>query len=122
MFLCIKGKAIHVEMIERFGYTGKCMFWQTVINDQRPKLKLQVNGIEIENLGDIGVDVTIISQSSWNSEWPLQKVYTYILGIEKLYEIKQSVRCIKCVQLTYVADIPINFMVKGSSITVIYSD
>lgn len=24
------------------------MFWKTVVNDLRPKLKLQINGIEIE--------------------------------------------------------------------------
>lgn len=31
------------------------MFWETVVNDQRPKLKLQVNGIEIVGLVDTGM-------------------------------------------------------------------
>jgi hypothetical protein len=37
---------------------------QTVGNDQRPRLKLQANGVEIEGLVNTGVDVTIISQRS----------------------------------------------------------
>lgn len=40
------------------------MFWQTTINDQRPKLKIQINGIEIEGLVDTGADVMIISPKS----------------------------------------------------------
>jgi hypothetical protein len=32
-----------------------------------------VNNTEIEDL-DTGADVTIISQKSWNLEWPFQKV------------------------------------------------
>lgn len=40
------------------------MFWESVINDQRPKLKLQVNGIEIVGLVDTGTDITIIYQKS----------------------------------------------------------
>lgn len=31
------------------------MFWQTVVNDQRTKLKLQANDSEIEGLVDTGV-------------------------------------------------------------------
>lgn len=30
------------------GVIIKQVFWQTCINDQRPKLKLKINGIEIE--------------------------------------------------------------------------
>ena len=40
------------------------------------KVKLQVNSVEIEGLVDTGVDVTIISPKSWNSEWPLHNVHT----------------------------------------------
>lgn len=45
------------------------MFWQTAVNDQRPKFKLQVSGIEIEDLVDTRADITIISQESWNSNF-----------------------------------------------------
>ena len=37
-------------------------------DDQRPKLNLQVNSIEIKKLVDTGADVTIISQKFWNLE------------------------------------------------------
>lgn len=50
------------------------MFWQTAVNDQKPKLKWQLNDIEIEGLVDTGAGITIISQKSWHSAWPLQKV------------------------------------------------
>lgn len=55
-----------------------------IVNDQRPKLKWQVNGIETEGLMDTG--------AAWNSEWPLQKVYTQVLGIGNLSQIKHSVQ------------------------------
>lgn len=39
----------------------KQVFWQTGTNGQRPKLKIQINGIEIESLVDTGAEITIIS-------------------------------------------------------------
>ena len=39
----------------------KHIFWQTFINDQRPKLRVCINKIAIEGLLDIDVDVTIIT-------------------------------------------------------------
>ena len=43
----------------------KQIFWQTTINDKRPKLRLQLDGIEIKGLVNTGVDITIIlSQDS----------------------------------------------------------
>lgn len=41
------------------GGTRTCILWQTSINDQRPKLKVQKNNIIIEGLLDTGEDVTI---------------------------------------------------------------
>ena len=37
----------------------KFIFWQTSMNDQRPKLRVCLNGIVIEGLLDTGMDVTI---------------------------------------------------------------
>lgn len=34
-----------------------------MVNDQRPKLKLQVNAVEIEDLVDSRTDITIILQT-----------------------------------------------------------
>lgn len=44
-----------------FGNTGKHVFWETVVSDQRPKLRLQVIDIGIEGLMDTGDNATIIS-------------------------------------------------------------
>lgn len=85
----ISGAKLLPLKIRRVGNTGKYVFWKRIVNDQRPKLKLQVNGIETEGLMDTG--------AAWNSEWPLQKVYTQILGIGKLSQIKHSVQELKCV-------------------------
>ena len=57
-FPYIKGKAAPVERPGGFGNTGKCVFWQAVVNDKRQELKSQVNGIEVEGLVNTGVDVT----------------------------------------------------------------
>jgi hypothetical protein len=46
--------------------TRKQIFWQTAINDQRPKMKLQLDGIEIEDLVDFMADIPIILQDSWH--------------------------------------------------------
>ena len=70
------------------------MFWQRVVNDQRPKLMVQMNGVDIEGLVDTGADVSILSQKSWNPDWPLQKVYTQFIGIGKLSRVRQSVQCV----------------------------
>lgn len=58
LFPYIKGKATPVERTGAFGSTGKCVFWQAVVNDKRQELKSQVNGIEVEGLVNTGVDVT----------------------------------------------------------------
>ena len=44
----------------------KCIFWQTSINDQRPKLRVYINGIFIEGLLDTSVNVSIITSESWH--------------------------------------------------------
>ena len=44
----------------------KCIFWKTSINVRRPKLRMCINGIFIEGLLDMGVDVSIITSESWH--------------------------------------------------------
>lgn len=48
-------------------------------------------------LVDTGADAGIHSQTSWNPDWPLQKLYTQFMGIGKLSEIRQNVQWINCV-------------------------
>lgn len=94
----------------------KRIFWQTSIEDQRPKLKVLVNNIEIEGMVDTGADVTIISPKSWPTSWPLQGVDMQFQGVGTLSQIKQSTRWLKCIGpegqvgklRPYVADIAIN--------------
>ena len=59
------------ERTKNSGETIKQLFWQTSINDQRPKLKMQINDIIIEGLVDTDADVTIIAPESWHPNWPL---------------------------------------------------
>ena len=44
----------------------KHVFWQTSINDQRPKLRVRIYGIVIVGLIDTGSDVSIITPESWH--------------------------------------------------------
>ena len=63
---------------------GKCMFWQTSINDQRPKLRVCINGIIIYGLIDMDASVSIITPESWHWNWPLQEAGIQFLGIGTL--------------------------------------
>jgi hypothetical protein len=54
------------------------IFWQTSIKDKKPKLKLQLDEIEIKVLMDTGENITIL-QNSWTPTWPLQKVFIQYL-------------------------------------------
>jgi hypothetical protein len=68
----------------------KQIFWQTSIEDQRPKLRILVNNIEIEGMVNTGANVTIISPKSWLADWPFQKV--------DIQQRKQSTRWLKCTE------------------------
>lgn len=61
----IKGTPMTVEMTGDFESTGKHVFWQTMVNDQRPKLMVHMNGVST-GLVDIGAALSILFQKSWN--------------------------------------------------------
>lgn len=92
------------------------IYWQTSINDQRPKLKIILSNIELEGMVDTGADVTAITRKSWPPLWPLQEVDIQFQGVGTLSQVKQSVRWLKCTgpegQIgklrPYVADTTIN--------------
>ena len=94
----------------------KRVFWQTSINDQRPKLRVRINGIVIIGLIDTGADVSIITPKSWHTNWPLQEADVQLLGIGTISRVKQSTRWVHCIGpegqrgklRPYVADIAIN--------------
>ena len=60
--------------------------WQTVVIDQRPKLKVQLNRFEI-GLMDTGAGITIIFTNSCNYEWFIE-----FIKFQKLSQIKQSMQ------------------------------
>lgn len=91
LFPYIKGKAAPVEGTGAYGSTGKMYVWQAVANDQRPKLMIQMNDVDIEGLVNTGADLSILSQNSWNPNWLHQKVYTQFIGLGKLSRVRQSV-------------------------------
>ena len=51
---------------KKFRRDQKQVFCQTAINGHRPKLKIQINGI------DTGADVTVMSPKYWHPDWPLK--------------------------------------------------
>ena len=108
---------LHVENESKnSGGQSKRIFWQTYINDQRPKLRVCINGIFIEGLLDTGADVSIITPESWHPNWPLHEVDVQFLGIGTLSRVKQSTRWVECIgpegQIgrlrPYIANIAIN--------------
>ena len=48
LFPYIKSKVAPIERTGDLGSPGKYVFWKTVVNDQRPKLMVQMNGIDID--------------------------------------------------------------------------
>ena len=76
----------------------KCIFWQTSINEQRPKLRVCIDKVVIEGLIDMGVDMSIITPESWHLNWSLQEAYIQLLVIRRLSQVKQIMRCIECIR------------------------
>lgn len=54
LFFYIKDKSA-LGKRQELRSTRKYLFWQSVVNDQWPKLTMQVNDIEIEDLMNTGV-------------------------------------------------------------------
>ena len=62
---------------------------------QRSKIKIQIEGIEVEGLVDTDTDATIISPKSWHPGWPLQEVNIQLLRI--VSQVKQSTKWVECI-------------------------
>ena len=52
------------------------------INDERPKLKVKLNGVMIKGLSGSGAGVSILSQETWDLNCPLQEVSTQLWVLE----------------------------------------
>ena len=66
------------------------MYWVQSITNQRPNLKLIIEGKTFEGLIDTGADVTIIRGQDWPSTWPLSDTLTHLQGIGYANNPKQS--------------------------------
>lgn len=85
------------KRIEELGSTGKQVFWQTFVTDERPKLEIIIMGRQFPGLEDTGADVSIIASKHWPRSWQLQQVLTIITGIRTMSNIAQSA-CPVCCQ------------------------
>ena len=66
------------------------MNWVQSITNQRPNLKLTLDGKSFERLIDTGADVTIIRGQDWPSNWPLTDSLTHLQGIGYASNPKRS--------------------------------
>lgn len=64
--------------------------WVKSITNQRPNLKLILDGKSFEGLIDTGADVTIIRGQDWPSNWPLSVSLTHLQGIGYASNPKRS--------------------------------
>lgn len=56
-------------------------YWAQPVTQNRPTLKLYLNGKPFTGIIDTGVDATIIAQQHWPSSWPLTFTHTDLRGI-----------------------------------------
>lgn len=66
------------------------VYWVQKLSQERPQLKLKLNGKTFEGILDSGADSTVISQASWPSSWPCQSSLTHLLGIGQSTNTLQS--------------------------------
>ncbi|XP_055463937.1 endogenous retrovirus group K member 7 Pro protein-like [Psammomys obesus] len=66
------------------------IFWVQQMTQERPTLKLKLNGKIFEGLLDTGADSTVISQRAWPPSWPSQPTLTQLQGIGQSLNTLQS--------------------------------
>ena len=53
------------KRIGRFDSTGKEVFWQTFVTDERPMLEIKIMERQFPRLMDIEADVSVIASKHW---------------------------------------------------------
>jgi hypothetical protein len=76
--------------IEQDGFGSSGVYWVQSITNQRPNLKLTIEGKGFEGLIDTRADVTIIRGRDWPSTWSLSDMLTHLQGIDYANNLKQS--------------------------------
>jgi hypothetical protein len=72
------------------GFGSSDVYWVQSITNQRPNLKLIIEGKSFEGLIDTGADVTIIRGQDWPSTWPLSDTLIHLQVIDYANNPKQS--------------------------------
>lgn len=92
-------------------------YWVQQITQDKPLLKLKLEGKVFEGLIDTGADATIISGKNWPSAWPLTASLTHLKGIGQTSNPQQSSKILTwvdeegnsgIVQPYVVPDLPVN--------------
>lgn len=79
-----------------FGSTGKHIFWETLVTQQKPLFPLEVEGQIFQGLVDTGADVSIIASDQWPLQWPKQPVAVSLTGLGSASEVYQSSQSLSC--------------------------
>ena len=80
-----------------FISTGKTVYWETLVSDQKPLCSLQTNGIPFEGLVDTGADVSIICLAQWPDRWKKKQVSVTVSSLGSASIVYQSVEPLSCV-------------------------
>lgn len=65
-------------------------YWIQKITQEKPLLKLKLEGKTFEGLVDTGADATVISDKHWPLSWPLTATLTHLKGIGQSSNPQQS--------------------------------
>lgn len=71
------------------------IFWIQQLTQDRPCLKLKLDGRVFEGILDSGADSTVLSQASWPTSWPCQPSLIHLQGIEVSTNTLQSSKILR---------------------------
>lgn len=79
-----------------FGSTNSQIWYNTVIQPDRPTCSLIINGKSFSGLIDTGADVSVIARKQWPSAWPLKSTTTSLSGVGSVDKVHQSRFILNC--------------------------
>jgi hypothetical protein len=86
---CSKQKFIR-ESRGSSGLGSSDVYWIHQINQDRPLLKLKLEGKGFEGLVDTGADASVMSDKDWPPSWTLMPTLTHLKGIGQTSNPQQS--------------------------------
>ncbi|XP_068919514.1 endogenous retrovirus group K member 21 Pro protein-like [Petaurus breviceps papuanus] len=91
--LLIPVDTAYPALVKRHGVSrprSSDLYWVQAISQERPTLKLTIQGRIFEGILDSGADSTVLSQEAWPTAWPLQASITHLQGIGQSRNTLQS--------------------------------